>query len=133
MDRVRGEEGPFQPLPMVCIFAKNQPPENGGARMISLSIRETSSVLGVVPCTVRKWLKRGILEGFRLPGTAGWRIPLPSIIKLGVPPEMARRLAEMAQKESRRSRQGKGGVPPGERFSGSSGRKKPLSFLRSGG
>ncbi len=100
--------------------------------MIALSLWEASDVLGITSETIRRWIRKGKLQAFKLPGRAGWRIPVTEIERIGVPPEIALQLAEMAQMESRRRRLGKG-ASPRERFSGSSGRKKALSFLRSGG
>lgn len=98
--------------------------------MMALSLWEAGMVLGVTPETVRRWLRKGKIQGFKLPGTLGWRIPLPEIVELGVPSEIAKTLAGMAREESRRRRGGRGGIPPGQRFS-KSGARKVLSGLRS--
>jgi excisionase family DNA binding protein len=37
--------------------------------MSTLNVRETARVLGVHPNTVRNWADKGILKGFRLPGS----------------------------------------------------------------
>ena len=76
--------------------------------MMSLSMKETASVLGMAPETAKKWLKKGLLKGFKLPGTAGWRIPVTFLIKLGVPAETAKELAKMAREEILKSRKGGG-------------------------
>ncbi len=86
-------------------------------------------VLGVTPETIRKWLRNGKIQGFRLPGTAGWRLPLMEIERIGVPHTIAVELAKRVREQSRNCRKGKGGVPPGERFS-KSGVRKVLTGLR---
>jgi excisionase family DNA binding protein len=49
-----------------------------------LTTREVAAALKVTPETVVKWLRRGRLAGFRLPGGA-WRVPAHEITHMMAP------------------------------------------------
>jgi excisionase family DNA binding protein len=49
-----------------------------------LTTREVAAALKVAPETVAKWLRRGRLAGFRLPGGA-WRVPEREITRMMTP------------------------------------------------
>ena len=39
------------------------------------TVEQVAERLQVAEVTVRRWLREGLLQGSRLPGKAGWRIP----------------------------------------------------------
>lgn len=47
-----------------------------------MTVPEVAKVFEVQPFTVREWLRNGILEGVRPPGTKAWRIPREAVEKL---------------------------------------------------
>lgn len=47
-----------------------------------LSVTEVATWLDVTPETVRRWLRGGQLQGFRVSKKAGWRIPESSVTRM---------------------------------------------------
>lgn len=47
-----------------------------------LTVEEVADRMGVTKETVRRWLRSGQLEGFRVSRKAGWRIPHRSVSKM---------------------------------------------------
>jgi excisionase family DNA binding protein len=47
-----------------------------------LTTQEAAERLRVHPITVQRWLRDGTLVGTKLPGKAGWRIPVIEVARL---------------------------------------------------
>jgi excisionase family DNA binding protein len=43
-----------------------------------LTVREVAHVLRVKETTVREWLRKGVLKGYRIPG--GWRVRVANLL-----------------------------------------------------
>lgn len=48
-----------------------------GARM--LTTQQVAERLQLHPITVQRWLRDGRLKGTKLPGKAGWRVPVTEV------------------------------------------------------
>ncbi len=48
-----------------------------------LTLKEAARILSVSPYTLRRWIRQGRLEAFRLPtARSGWRVPRQEIERL---------------------------------------------------
>lgn len=47
-----------------------------------MTVKEVAEIFEVQPITIREWLRNGILQGVRPPGTKAWRVPRESVEKL---------------------------------------------------
>jgi excisionase family DNA binding protein len=48
----------------------------------ALTTKEVADRLQVKVITVQRWLKAGTLRGTKLPGRAGWRVPVSEIERI---------------------------------------------------